>query len=398
MSADAASLFERAEDYSKDENYSAAAPLYDQAVTAAAGSASLGRYLTNRAHNSIKLKRYAQALQDCDEALRLDAKNPRALHRRALALFYLDRFAEAQGAFNDAKAAGFEGDLSLWLRKCTAEMEREASGAKVVSAPTAAAAPVVHKIEALPAAKKETPAAAAPPQPVGPLTLGQKTREQWFQIANEVTVTLLAKNLTRDQVSVSLDEPTATLTAKLSFPADGSEFVRSWKLFAQVQGEPAINLTPYKVEIILQKGSAYTWDALERKGDALPAVVVVPTAAAAASVSVPEAVVARPNVVSEVNYAAYPTSSKTLKNWEEVEAAAKKAEEEEKPEGEAALQKLFQSIYGGADEDTRRAMIKSFQTSGGTVLSTNWKEVKEKDYTKDLEAPKGQEVHRWGEK
>ena len=28
-----------------------------------------------------------------------------------------------------------------------------------------------------------------------------------------------------------------------------------------------------------------------------------------------------------------------------------------------------------ADEDTRRAMVKSYQTSGGTVLSTNWDEV-----------------------
>lgn len=46
-----------------------------------------------------------------------------------------------------------------------------------------------------------------------------------------------------------------------------------------------------------------------------------------------------------------------------------------------------------ADENTRKAMIKSFQTSGGTVLSTNWNEVKEKDYeNKDRpEPPKGQE-------
>ena len=29
----------------------------------------------------------------------------------------------------------------------------------------------------------------------------------------------------------------------------------------------------------------------------------------------------------------------------------------------------------GADEDTRRAMNKSFQESNGTVLSTNWKEI-----------------------
>lgn len=42
-------------------------------------------------------------------------------------------------------------------------------------------------------------------------------------------------------------------------------------------------------------------------------------------------------------------------------------------------------------QNTRRAMIKSYQTSGGTVLSTNWKEVAEKDYEKDRVAPKGQE-------
>ena len=36
---------------------------------------------------------------------------------------------------------------------------------------------------------------------------------------------------------------------------------------------------------------------------------------------------------------------------------------------------FFKSIYGNADEDTKRAMMKSFYESKGTCLSTNWQDV-----------------------
>ena len=69
-----------------------------------------------------------------------------------------------------------------------------------------------------------------------------------------------------------------------------------------------------------------------------------------------------------------------------------KEEDNEKPEGDGAINSLFKQVYERADPETRRAMVKSYQTSGGTVLSTSWAEVQNKDYEgKDRpSAPDGQ--------
>jgi len=94
--------------------------------------------------------------------------------------------------------------------------------------------------------------------------------------------------------------------------------------------------------------------------------------------------------VQSAGQGARPYASK--RNWDEIDREIKKDLENEKPEGDAALNGLFKQIYERADPDTRRAMMKSYQTSGGTVLSTNWNEVADKDYEgKDRpSAPDGQ--------
>ena len=62
--------------------------------------------------------------------------------------------------------------------------------------------------------------------------------------------------------------------------------------------------------------------------------------------------------------------------------------------GDAAVNKFFQEIYGNADENTKRAMMKSFVESGGTTLSTNWDEVGKGHV--DVKPPQGSEWKKWG--
>lgn len=54
---------------------------------------------------------------------------------------------------------------------------------------------------------------------------------------------------------------------------------------------------------------------------------------------------------------------------------------------------VFQKLYKDADDDTRKAMVKSYTESGGTVLSTNWKEISKK--RTEIRPPDGMEFKKW---
>ena len=100
------------------------------------------------------------------------------------------------------------------------------------------------------------------------------------------------------------------------------------------------------------------------------------------------------NPKDKVVHGYYPSSSKVKKDWSQLDKEIDEQEKEDATkDGNEGMWRLFRDIYAKGNEETRRAMIKSFQTSGGTVLSTNWNEVKDKDYEgKDRpEAPQGQE-------
>jgi len=61
--------------------------------------------------------------------------------------------------------------------------------------------------------------------------------------------------------------------------------------------------------------------------------------------------------------------------------------------GDSTINSFFQKIYADADEDTRRAMVKSFSESGGTTLSTDWSNVGKKRV--EVTPPSGSEWKKW---
>ncbi|KAF7306907.1 hypothetical protein MIND_00483200 [Mycena indigotica] len=93
------------------------------------------------------------------------------------------------------------------------------------------------------------------------------------------------------------------------------------------------------------------------------------------------------------------TSVKPRKNWDGITTnilssdKEKTTEEDPNVGGDSTLNSFFQKIYGDADEDTKRAMMKSYQESGGTTLSTNWDEVKRAPV--EVKPPQGSEWKKW---
>ncbi|KAI1481788.1 SGS-domain-containing protein [Daldinia eschscholtzii] len=89
---------------------------------------------------------------------------------------------------------------------------------------------------------------------------------------------------------------------------------------------------------------------------------------------------------------AYPTSSKKgVVNWDRI--GDDDGDDESKED--ADVNSFFQKLYKDADDDTRRAMMKSYIESNGTSLSTSWAEAKSKTYK--TQPPDGAEAKKWDE-
>ncbi|XP_023541340.1 protein SGT1 homolog [Cucurbita pepo subsp. pepo] len=356
----ASDLEARAKEAFIDDHFELSVELYTQAIALSPKKAEL--YI-DRAQANIKLGHYTEAVADANKAIELDPSNSKAYLRKGTACLKLEEYQTAKVALETGSAmASGDSRFSSLIKECEKLIAEEMgdlpqeSVEETVQEPVLPTNNVVHVSDQLHQATVE----AKP-----------KFRHEFYQKPEEVVVTIFAKGIPAENVAVEFGEQILSVTINL--PGEDTYRFQT-RLFGKIIREKCKFLVlSTKIEIRLAKAELITWTSLEFKKDNR----------ITQSISVPASGSQRPS---------YP-SSKPKRDWDKIEAEVKKEEKDEKLDGDAALNKFFRDIYKDADEDTRRAMQKSFVESNGTVLSTNWKEVG----TKKVEGspPDGMELKKW---
>lgn len=166
-------------------------------------------------------------------------------------------------------------------------------------------------------------------------------------------------------------------------------------LFARIDPSSSeFRITPHKIEIHLHKSSpGQKWTDLEGSKDIAPAPSTPDKKA-----TIPAPVLSPAQDKSP----SYPTSSRTgPKDWDSLASAA--LQDGNKNDGLGGddgddgdeTDTFFKRLYKDASPDVRRAMMKSYQESNGTALSTDWDKVKQGPV--EIKPPEGVEAKKWGE-
>ncbi|KAI9802312.1 MAG: hypothetical protein M1833_001818 [Piccolia ochrophora] len=398
------------------KEYSAAVKHYTAALSDTPTSPV---YLIKRstAYQRSSPAQYDEALRDADAAVHYALARGKkeliasAQMRRGIALFGLRRFADAGQCLEWAKKRHEkEQGLGLWEKKVQVELDKaKANGVSeevtVVEIPTPEARPSNPDGENTTLAKNGTKAAQAATSQIaeGVQTPANKIRHEWYQTSDKIVVTLFAKGVPKDKALVDIQEQAVSI----SFPMPSSssfEFSLD-PLYATVDpAKSTYSVMSTKLELILEKSTP------GRKWPSLEGSEIAQTQDKSTDNSNVGGAKASSSNLERDAAPSYPTSSRSgPKDWDKVAADLSKkparAEAQGDSGGEPAegddldddegdpVNGFFKKLYAGADPDTRRAMMKSYQESNGTALSTNWSEVGSGPVA--TSPPDGMEAKKW---
>ncbi|KAF5938571.1 hypothetical protein HYC85_022830 [Camellia sinensis] len=355
----ATDLAEKAKEAFVDDDFDLAVDLYTQAINLDPKSADL---FADRAQANMKLNNFTEAVADANKAIELDPLMAKAYFRKGTACFKLEEYHTAKAALEKgASLAQNDSRFTKLITECDdriAEETRDVTTSLTRNVPPVAAhASVGSQSSDKTVGDLEEAEQGHSAREVKEFeSVKPKYRHSYYQKPEEVVVTIFAKGVPAKNASINFGEQ--ILSVAIDAPGENKYHFQP-RLFGKIVPDKCrFEVLSTKIEICLVKAEAINWTSLEYSKE----VAVVPQ---------------RINVSSGpgLQRPSYPSSKPRTTDWDKLEAQVKEEEKEEKLDGDAALNKLFGDIYKNADEDMRRAMLKSFVESNGTVLSTNWKEV-----------------------
>ena len=381
----------------------------------------------SKAYTRLSPPNYQAAFNDADLAVSLATKRAKreliadSQLRRAVTLFNLQRYGDAKQCLQWVKKLNEkEKTLAIWEMKTEAKLKELDDGderGKVTVKETPDVELPKSVVEKQPAKESEKARSAptstttngtkeaaqeltAVVQPQGVQTPPSKIRHEWFQTNDTVTVTLFCKGIPKEKATVDIKRG----SLDVSFPLPtGSEYNLSLDpLFAAI--DPSVSfykIMSTKAEFTLQKSTpGQKWANIE---GAQP--VSTEETSADGDDAVKRAVLSDKSTNTGP---VYPTSSKSgPKNWDKVVNDLSKKPKKDTKEGEdgasddAGIEdeegdpttNFFKTLYKGADPDTQKAMMKSYQESNGTALSTNWADVSKGKV--ETSPPDGMVAKKW---
>ncbi|KAH8092360.1 hypothetical protein JL720_5329 [Aureococcus anophagefferens] len=319
-----------------DELYDAALVAYGSAID---GDDKCAAAYAGRAAIYLRLEKYTNALQDANAALAEDGACEPALYRKGLACFHLDEFETALDSFQKGLkllGRGRRGRGDAQVRDVGAQVrggdrgrgqrQRGGGGGGRADRPRGA-----HRDRARGRG--------------GVKVVPCDVKYQYYQTNSHLTITLLAKNVKEEDAEIVITE--TTLICKLKrdggksemtvISGAGQESLSSAAVYDPVvPAECKVKYFSTKIDVKLKKKDAFNWNEL-LKGDLIGEPKKKPPTFKPAPAS--------------TTSTATPYAGK--RDWHQLEKEMEAELEKDKPEGEEALNKLFQDIYGKATPETR---------------------------------------------
>ena len=181
----------------------------------------------------------------------------------------------------------------------------------------------------------------------------ENIRMQWYQSTVFVNIDIYAKKVIKEESIIEFKEDSLKVHLKRQ---DGPDYIFEKTLFAPIKpNESRWNVNKFKCEIHLKKAIQNNkWLSLDKEAQ------VVSAEAEAGIYSL-----RRKNETAKREKIWDKFADKELKDVKEDDSSMS----------------LFRQLYENADDDVRRAMMKSYTESGGQVLSTDWDKVKKEKVT-----------------